>query len=577
MLYILWFNLLIISNTVTLGKGKACREENIYQYSKNYSTPDLIFYGLTSDCQIFFSTLLNIDKIHDLKVDHKHQHCSPHYTRLHLVNYLGQLSVLVTTLRHGNNFCTMNIEFPAIEFITSPFLFTYSLMSSLPFFACSSLPLDSGFLLQPSQSYIDPRISDVIHFVGKNSTSKEIIELQFKITPEGYLVRHKQTRATNIFEKRQQRVLVAVDRRTGLLYSIGDTESMNLLGTCSLDPHTLPFGQNQLESNVYSLADKYSKVDSLSVDEKTIMLGIQKSRDVQKTRLLIGHLKERINFKCFISLPYLAQVSMVSKRTIDKLNEGQILTLEMELKEKQKELELKMVEEKLSHLNKTVKIGRPEERERKNNHSDNKNIIIESNDIKVPLATIFPIPISTTTTHSVTTQGTIINNQEEKNNKINLGKKENDDKDITSEMEEELNNKIKLLENTNDEVKDLFKEEKNHKEEIPEFDSTNETVPYEGTIEYFDNNNGVKEPHDLPTDGPNIFDGSITSDDNSDNNNHHYHKLKDSLIPTTSKNNASLISNNSSPSNLMGVVKNHFISFFITFPLISLTLHFTII
>lgn len=79
-----------------------------------------------------------------------------------------------------------------------------------------------------------------------------------------------------ILGKRQQRVLVTVDRRTGLLYSIGDTESMNLLGTCSLDPHTLPFGKNHLESNIYSLADKYSKVDSLSVDEKTIMLGIQK-------------------------------------------------------------------------------------------------------------------------------------------------------------------------------------------------------------------------------------------------------------------------------------------------------------
>ncbi|CEF59271.1 Hypothetical protein SRAE_X000102200 [Strongyloides ratti] len=570
-LYIFWFIILKISCTSTLGKGKACKQENIYQYAKNYSTPDLIFYGLTSDCQIFFTTLVNIDKINDLKVDHKHQHCSPYYTKLHIVNYLGQLSILVTTLRHGNNFCTMNIEFPAVEFYTSPILFTYSLMSSLPFFACSSLPLDSGFLLQPSQSYIDPRISDVIHFIGKNTTSKEIIELQFKITPEGYLVRHKQTHATDIFGKRQQRVLVTVDRRTGLLYHIGDAESINLYGTCSLDPQTLPIGQHHLENNIYSLADKYSKVDSLSVDEKTIMLGIQKSRDIQKTRLLIGHLKERINFKCFISLPYLAHVGMISKRTIDKLNDGHILTLEMELKEKQKELELRIEEEKYRDLNNTVKV-KTLYLPNKEKNIDNKKIRIENNDKKMFQTTTSFTPSSITT--KMTPKIKMTTNEYNKESLIN-DKEEDGEEDLTLKMEKNLHNNIKLMEKNNDELKDLFYEKESKDNMIPEFDFTNETNSNDNNVEYFTKDDEEKESYSLPTDSSNLLDVSISNDGNN-NKDPYYSEITDISFVNTSKKNSSLISNKSSSLSLLVYVKNHFISFFITVSIIILTVSFTI-
>uniref|UniRef100_A0A0K0ETM5 Uncharacterized protein n=1 Tax=Strongyloides stercoralis TaxID=6248 RepID=A0A0K0ETM5_STRER len=570
-LYIFWLIVSTISCTSTLGKGKACKQENIYHYAKNYSTPDLIIYGLTSDCQIFFTTLLNIDKINDLKVDHKHQHCSPHYTKLHIVNYLGQLSILVTTLRHGNNFCTINIEFPAVEFYTSPFLFTYSLMSSLPFFACSSLPLNSGFLLQPSQSYIDPRISDIIHFIGRNTTSKDIIELQFKITPEGYLVKHKQTHATDIFGKRQQRVLVTVDRRTGLLYHIGGTEAINLYGTCSLDPQTLPIGHYNLETNIYSLADKYSKIDSLSVDEKTIMLGIQKSRDVQKTRLLIGHLKERINFKCFISLPYLAQVNMISKRTIDKLNDGQILTLEMELKEKQKELELRMEEEKYKDLNNTVKNATSQLQNKEKNIGNNrKKIKTENNDTK-----IFSISPSLSSTTIKTIPKMKITTTEF--NKITyLNKIKEDEEDLTSTMEKELNDKINLIEKNNNEMKDLFLEKESKTNMIPEFDFTNETIPNINNMEYFDKDNNEEESYNLPTDSSSLLDMSISNDRN-DNNSPYYSEITDISFANTSKNNSSLINNKSSSLSFLGNVKYYYISYFITFFIITLTVSTTII
>uniref|UniRef100_A0A0N4ZB34 Uncharacterized protein n=1 Tax=Parastrongyloides trichosuri TaxID=131310 RepID=A0A0N4ZB34_PARTI len=559
-IFIFFCIFLTVSSTSTSGKGKACRHDNIYQYAKNYSTPDLIFFGLTSDCQIFFSTLLNIDKINDLKVDHKHQHCSPHYTKLHVVNYLGQLSILVTTLRHGNNFCTMNIEFPAVEFYTSSSLFTYSLMSSLPFFACSSLPINSGFLLQPSQAYMDPRISDVIHFIGKNTSSKEIIELQFKISPEGYLIKHKQTYATDIFGKRQQRVLVTVDRRSGLLYGLGDTEALSLQGTCSFDPASLPEEKHHAETTIYSLADKYSKVDSLAVDEKTVMLGIQKSRDVQKTRLLIGHLKERITFKCFISLPYLAQVSMISKRTVDKLNEGHLMTLEMELREKQRELELRMSgKDKYRNYNNTFKIAPSilPEKDATRGSDGVKGIEIKNNKQIVSSSTTIT-PLITTKEISTTTikQKDVIKDSEEEN---------------TLNMEKELAGKIESIEKENDELRDIFITNEIIEQNIPEFEPTNDTFLEDGDIAYLENSNEFedKSTHTLPTDATSSEMLSTSADDSMEN-------MKQMNIPdnfvNTSKGNASHLSNKSLTL-LTYNVKNHFPSFFTTIFLIFLTVY----
>uniref|UniRef100_A0AC35U830 Sema domain-containing protein n=1 Tax=Rhabditophanes sp. KR3021 TaxID=114890 RepID=A0AC35U830_9BILA len=176
---------------------------------------------------------------------------------------------------------------------------------------------------------MDPRIADVIHFVGQDGGKKRVKELQFQITAEGYLKLKKQALTSDLFGPRQTKILTSIDRHTSIIYLIGDTEANLLKTTCALDSHEKekPIRLDKEDNNVYTISEKYSKIDSLSIEDKVVLFGIQKSREIQKTRLLIGSLKEYINLKCFMSLPFLAHVSMTSAKTLNKLNASPIKTI----------------------------------------------------------------------------------------------------------------------------------------------------------------------------------------------------------------------------------------------------------
>ncbi|KHN78159.1 hypothetical protein Tcan_14883 [Toxocara canis] len=200
---------------------------------------DFIIYGITQDCRIFFVDRSNLDLIRALRVDPRSTYCYPNLVKLHLQQGANQLALMLIMKQAGNRICTLPIEMPQLHTIANGRIFSYSILSSIPYMSCSHLP-DNVFALEPDLSFMDTAFADVIYFINAKSVGSTWSVRQFQITKSGHL--RAMDKLTINYPRRDDRIgydmanqfIVELDLKRSLLYTM-NRFLKNLLSECSFD------------------------------------------------------------------------------------------------------------------------------------------------------------------------------------------------------------------------------------------------------------------------------------------------------------------------------------------------------
>uniref|UniRef100_A0A183GBD4 ZP domain-containing protein n=1 Tax=Heligmosomoides polygyrus TaxID=6339 RepID=A0A183GBD4_HELPZ len=103
------------------------------------------------DCQIFFIRPSQLPLLSTINVNVHNSYCYPNLVQLHVKSHK---SLLLVTKQAGNRICTLDVQIPPTEMLFGDHLFSYSLLSSLPYASCShSSP--QMFRLEPDLSFLD--------------------------------------------------------------------------------------------------------------------------------------------------------------------------------------------------------------------------------------------------------------------------------------------------------------------------------------------------------------------------------------------------------------------------------------
>ncbi|CAI2351755.1 unnamed protein product [Caenorhabditis sp. 36 PRJEB53466] len=172
---------LLVSVRAGLAKkvGGSCEGTNWRSVEK--APEDMLIYGITQDCQMFFIRPAQLHLLSAIRVDKRHSFCYANLVQLHVKSHD---TLLLTFKQASNRICTLEVHIPALSMLFGDHLFRYSLLNSLPYASCSHSK-DQSFQLEPDLSFMDPLYSDVIYFIDALSTGSTWKVHQFLLKDTG--------------------------------------------------------------------------------------------------------------------------------------------------------------------------------------------------------------------------------------------------------------------------------------------------------------------------------------------------------------------------------------------------------
>ncbi|KAK6752203.1 hypothetical protein RB195_003555 [Necator americanus] len=320
MTYWCWWHFVVLANlVVTSVAADICLSRHFHDVRGN-EVDDYIIYGLTQDCQIFFIRPSQIPLLSTINVNVHNSYCYPNLVQLHLKSHK---SLLLVTKQAGNRICTLDVQIPPTEMLFGDHLFSYSLLSSLPYASCShSSP--QMFRLEPDLSFLDTVFSDVIYFIDAQSTGALWSVHQFQITTDGFL-KHLEKITVNNHAKQvwtgpdlANEYVVALDHQRNYLY-VRNRYERSLLFECAYD---LLFRPNTLVTHYLntSLKEGRSWLNSMGADGNTLVYTeTDRSVNPSITRLFAVNTADVKPGSCLVYTGYAYDVGIMQQATLKNM------------------------------------------------------------------------------------------------------------------------------------------------------------------------------------------------------------------------------------------------------------------
>lgn len=316
-----WWHVLALSNAVLTALADVCLSRHFHDVRGN-EIDDYIIYGLTQDCQIFFIRPSQLPLLSTINVNVHNSYCYPNLVQLHVKSHK---SLLLVTKQAGNRMCTLDVQIPPTEMLFGDHLFSYSLLSSLPYASCShSSP--QMFRLEPDLSFLDTVFSDVVYFIDAQSSGALWTVHQFQINSDGYL-RHLEKISVNNQAKPMKgwsgpdlasEYVVALDNQRNFLY-IRNRFERNLLYECAYD---LLFRPNTLVTHFVNTSAREDRpwLNSMAA-EQNVLLYSETDRAVTPpvTRLFGLNTVNGTYGRCLVYTNYAFDVGVMRTSTLKKM------------------------------------------------------------------------------------------------------------------------------------------------------------------------------------------------------------------------------------------------------------------
>ncbi|WKY08145.1 hypothetical protein Q1695_007553 [Nippostrongylus brasiliensis] len=325
-----WWRWLLLAHATVRVLADVCVSRHFHDV-RDKEVDDYIIYGLTQDCQIFFIRSSQISLLSTINVNVHNSYCYPNLVQLHVKSHS---SLLLLTKQAGNRICTLDVQIPPTEMLFGDHLFSYSLLSSLPYASCShSSP--QMFRLEPDLSFLDTVFNDIVYFIDAQSTGALWTVHQFQITADGYL-RHLEKISINNHAKPLRvwtgpdlanEYIVALDNQRNFLYVRNRFEN-SLLYECSYD---LLFRPNTLVTHYLNTSAKEERpwLNSMAADQN-ILVYTETDRKVTPpvTRLFAMNTGNESHGLCVVYTNYAFDVGVVRTSTLMKMRANPLPTFE---------------------------------------------------------------------------------------------------------------------------------------------------------------------------------------------------------------------------------------------------------
>ncbi|CAD6194621.1 unnamed protein product [Caenorhabditis auriculariae] len=297
---------------------------NVVRHVKN----DFLIYGITQDCQVFFAKPSQLALVSRIQVNSRASFCHPKLIQIHLK---AHDSLLVTLKQANNRICTLVVHIPPLEIIFGDHLFSYSLLNSLPFAACSHSN-DERFLLDPDLSFMDPIYSDVLYMVDPASEGKKWKLNQLLLNDKGNLNIINNFTIPNdyVTSNRVAGSSTASDFIMTLDSSRGSMFKRNRFDTtfthqCAFD---MLFRQPQAAVERFETPTQgYGSWLNAMASDSNILLYVETDRSATSpsTRLNILNVSEPNDVFCLLHTNFVFDIGIVCSQTLRKLKEEPLL------------------------------------------------------------------------------------------------------------------------------------------------------------------------------------------------------------------------------------------------------------
>ncbi|KAL6737412.1 hypothetical protein Aduo_011056 [Ancylostoma duodenale] len=327
-----WWRFVLLVNVVVTSSVLAdvCLSRHFHDIRGN-EINDYIIYGLTQDCQIFFIRPSQIPLLSTINVNVHNSYCYPNLVQLHLKSHN---SLLLVTKQAGNRICTLDVQIPPTEMLFGDHVFSYSLLSSLPYASCShSSP--QMFQLEPDLSFLDTVFNDVIYFIDAQSTGALWSVHQFQINADGFL-KHLEKISINNHAKPLEvwtgpdlasEYVVALDNQRNYIY-IRNRFERSVLFECAYD---LLFRPNTLVTHYLntSLKDARPWLNSMAA-EQNVLIYTETDRSVKPpvTRLFGLNTSDDKPGSCLVYTNYAFDVGIMQQSTLKKMEANSLPAFE---------------------------------------------------------------------------------------------------------------------------------------------------------------------------------------------------------------------------------------------------------
>ncbi|CAJ0603673.1 unnamed protein product [Cylicocyclus nassatus] len=325
-----WPVVLFVVNTVlTRVAADVCLSRHFYDI-QGKDVDDYIIYGLTQDCQIFFIRPSQIALLSTINVNIHNSYCYPNLVQLHLKSHN---SLLLVTKQAGNRICTLDVQIPPTEMLFGDHLFSYSLLSSLPYASCSHSP-PQMFRLEPDLSFLDTVFNDVIYFIDAHSTGALWTVHQFQINNEGFL-KHLEKISINNHAKPLEvwtgpdlasEYVVALDNQRNYIF-VRNRFERSMLFECAYD---LLFRPNTLVTHHLNTTHEGRPwLNSMGAD-LNLLLYTETDRSVEPfvTRLFAANTALNRPGTCLVYTNYAFDIGIVRQSTLKKMEANPLPSFE---------------------------------------------------------------------------------------------------------------------------------------------------------------------------------------------------------------------------------------------------------
>ncbi|KAJ1350850.1 hypothetical protein KIN20_006746 [Parelaphostrongylus tenuis] len=207
-------------------------------------------------------------------------------------------------------------------------LFSYSLLSSLPYASCShSTP--QMFRLEPDLSFLDSVFNDVIYFIDSQSTGALWTIHQFQINTDGYLRHLEKISLRKVWTRTPlaNEYVVTLDNQRHFLY-IRNRFERHLLYECSYD---LLFRPNTLTTHYLNTSSRDNRVwlNGMSADQNVLIYTeTDKSVPEPVTRLFALNIHSKSFGRCLVYTDYAFDVGLMKTSTLEQMKQFPLPTLE---------------------------------------------------------------------------------------------------------------------------------------------------------------------------------------------------------------------------------------------------------
>ncbi|GMS91597.1 hypothetical protein PENTCL1PPCAC_13772, partial [Pristionchus entomophagus] len=315
-----FFPLLLLFISPLLGRSEDCGGHN---WRRALSQDDFIIYGITQDCQIFFSRSSQLGSLSQIKTDPSNNYCFPNLIQLQLVDN-STLRLLIK--QHGNRICVLTINIPPLDILFGPNAFTYSLSSSMPYARCShaAAPLS----LETDLAFADSAYSDVLYFIDPMSSGPRWTARQFMLNENdtlAYLDKFTLHNGDNdgVSPPLANEFVLSLDAEKNFLFK-RNRFRRSFSYECAFDllfrPDLVVF-KSSFSSIANSSNERSSWLNSLAVDKEVMIFAeTDKQSPVAPTRLYVQSTQGgNEHAHCIGQLPYRVELGLVSLRTLEHI------------------------------------------------------------------------------------------------------------------------------------------------------------------------------------------------------------------------------------------------------------------